>query len=137
VKRVAIAVVGGALTLFGVVLLVLPGPGFVLIAAGLALLAREFPWARRPLDYAMGKARDGLDQVSRSWFFATVDVLTALVLLAAGIVDLVVGLPVMEIVSDVNVIASGLFLLGTVIYARSPGRRAQVVVEVELDVDSR
>jgi hypothetical protein len=124
VKRIAIAVVGGGLTLFGVILLVLPGPGFVLIAAGLALLAREFPWAKRPLDYAMGKARDGLDQVSRNWFFATVDALTGLVLIAAGIVDLVVGLPVMEIVSDVTVIASGLFLLATVIYARRIRPRA-------------
>jgi uncharacterized membrane protein len=124
VKRIATAVVGGGLTLFGVILLVLPGPGFVLIAAGLALLAREFRWAKRPLDYAMGKARDGLDQVSRSWFFATVDALTGLVLIAAGVVDLVVGLPVMEIVSDVTVIASGLFLIGTVIYARRIRPRA-------------
>lgn len=48
-KRVALVVVGGALTLAGVALLVLPGPGFVLVAAGLALLATQFAWATRPL----------------------------------------------------------------------------------------
>lgn len=41
-KRFATAVVGGLLTVIGVILLVLPGPGFVVIAAGLAVLAREF-----------------------------------------------------------------------------------------------
>jgi hypothetical protein len=30
-------------------MLVLPGPGLVVIAAGLALLALEYPWARRLL----------------------------------------------------------------------------------------
>jgi hypothetical protein len=117
-KRVATAIVGGLLTTVGVVLLVLPGPGFVLIAAGLAVLAREFPWAARPLDYAMKRAHQGLDQVARSLAFATLDALAGLALVGAGVIDLTVGLPVLEIVSDVFIIASGLFLIGTVGYAR-------------------
>ena len=38
---------GYALLVLGGTLLVLPGPGLPLIIAGLALLEREAPWARR------------------------------------------------------------------------------------------
>jgi uncharacterized protein (TIGR02611 family) len=34
----------------GIVMLVLPGPGWITIAAGLAVLAAHFHWARRLLD---------------------------------------------------------------------------------------
>jgi uncharacterized protein (TIGR02611 family) len=38
---------GFILLAVGAVLLVLPGPGWLTIAAGLALLGAEFPWAKR------------------------------------------------------------------------------------------
>ena len=40
----------------GVAMLALPGPGWLTIAAGLAVLAGEFPWARRLLDRLKGVA---------------------------------------------------------------------------------
>ena len=43
---------GFALVIAGIFMLVLPGPGIVTIILGLALLAREFRWARRLLDRA-------------------------------------------------------------------------------------
>jgi len=43
-------VIGFTLLLLGVVMLVTPGPGWVAIGLGLALLAAEFVWARRLLD---------------------------------------------------------------------------------------
>ena len=46
-KRVVIAVVGGAVLLVGIALLVLPGPAFLVIPAGLGILALEFEWPRR------------------------------------------------------------------------------------------
>jgi len=46
IRRTAIVVGGFGLLLLGVALLVLPGPGIPLVAAGLALLALEFHWAR-------------------------------------------------------------------------------------------
>jgi uncharacterized protein (TIGR02611 family) len=49
-KRVIRVVVGFTLLILGVLLLVLPGPGWVTIFFGLALLAAEFAWARRLLD---------------------------------------------------------------------------------------
>ena len=47
VKRVVIAVVGGTVLVLGVVMVVLPGPAFLVIPAGLAILALEFAWAKR------------------------------------------------------------------------------------------
>jgi hypothetical protein len=38
---------GWSLLLLGGALLLLPGPGIPLVIAGLALLARDLPWARR------------------------------------------------------------------------------------------
>lgn len=41
---------GFGLLLAGIVMLVIPGPGWLTIAAGLAILAAEFRWARQALD---------------------------------------------------------------------------------------
>ena len=49
-KRVIKIVVGFTLLLIGIVLLVLPGPGWLTIFLGLALLAAEFAWAKRLLE---------------------------------------------------------------------------------------
>lgn len=50
--RVVVAVVGTAIIVGGVVLLPLPGPGWLIIFAGLAVLASEFVWAQRLLHFA-------------------------------------------------------------------------------------
>jgi len=55
-KRVLRIVVGFTLLLIGVVLLVGPGPGWLVILLGLGLLAAEFVWARRLLDSMKEKA---------------------------------------------------------------------------------
>jgi uncharacterized protein (TIGR02611 family) len=47
VKRAIVFVVGGTVLALGVALIVLPGPAFIVIPAGLAILAVEFEWARR------------------------------------------------------------------------------------------
>ena len=48
-RRVVVAVIGMTVLLIGVAMIVLPGPAFVVIPAGLAILATEFVWARRLL----------------------------------------------------------------------------------------
>jgi hypothetical protein len=119
VKTVAVAVLGGLLTLAGIALLVLPGPGFVLVAAGLAVLATQFEWARKPLDYAKDKAGDGIHEVGRSWWRAAFAVLCALALMAVGVLVLAgVDVPFTNAFTAVVLILSGLFLVGTVVYAR-------------------
>lgn len=63
-RWIGVAVVGGTLITVGVVLLVLPGPGLLLIAMGVAVLATEFAWAEATLNRmkqagtaAVGKAK--------------------------------------------------------------------------------
>lgn len=47
-----VAVVGFVLLGVGAALLVLPGPGLLVIAAGIAVLSLEFEWAGRLVDRA-------------------------------------------------------------------------------------
>ncbi len=42
---------GTGLVILGIVLLPLPGPGWVTIGAGLAVLSRDVEWAGRTLDW--------------------------------------------------------------------------------------
>jgi uncharacterized protein (TIGR02611 family) len=48
-KRLVKIVVGFTTLLLGVIMLVTPGPGMLVIIFGLALLAAEFVWAQRLL----------------------------------------------------------------------------------------
>ena len=49
-RKVAVAVIGSTVLLFGIALIVLPGPAFVVIPLGLAILATEFLWAVNSYD---------------------------------------------------------------------------------------
>ena len=50
VRRAFRIVAGFTLLLAGVVMIVTPGPGWLVIFLGLSLLAAEFIWARRLMD---------------------------------------------------------------------------------------
>ncbi|MEZ5582326.1 MAG: PGPGW domain-containing protein [Candidatus Competibacteraceae bacterium] len=56
-RRIVITAVGVTILLIGVALIVLPGPAFVVIPAGLAVLSLEFAWARHWLK----KMKDGVN----------------------------------------------------------------------------
>jgi len=56
IKRVLVGFVGGLVTLIGVVALVAPGPGWLIIFTGLGILDSEFAWAARVLTSARGVA---------------------------------------------------------------------------------
>jgi|SRR6185369_5701830 uncharacterized protein (TIGR02611 family) len=49
--RIVIGVVGVAVVLIGLVLVPLPGPGWLIVLAGLAILSLEFEWAQRLLHF--------------------------------------------------------------------------------------
>ena len=59
-RKTLVAVAGFAVLAVGVAFLFLPAPGVLVIPLGLAILAREFPWAKRFLDWSRDRAR-------RSW----------------------------------------------------------------------
>lgn len=50
--RIIIIVVGLTVIIAGLMMLVLPGPGILVLIAGLAILATEFVWAARLLEHA-------------------------------------------------------------------------------------
>jgi tellurite resistance protein TerC len=50
IKKIIIAVIGFTILIIGIFMIVLPGPAFILITLGLAILATEFVWAKRWLD---------------------------------------------------------------------------------------
>lgn len=67
-KKFFVALIGGTVLLAGIAFLILPGPGLPIVAAGIAILATEFLWARRALRNAKGavakvRRRSGL----RAW----------------------------------------------------------------------
>lgn len=47
IRKVVYSVIGVTVVLIGIVMIVLPGPAFVVIPLGLAILASEYAWARR------------------------------------------------------------------------------------------
>jgi hypothetical protein len=49
-KRIVVFLVGLTLVLVGAALIVLPGPGLLVIAIGIGVLATEFVWATRWLE---------------------------------------------------------------------------------------
>lgn len=57
IYRLAVAVVGVAITVGGLSLVPLPGPGWVIVFVGLAVLASEFSWAERLLVFGRTRLR--------------------------------------------------------------------------------
>ena len=55
--RFAVTLVGGAVLIAGLVMFATPGPGWLAVIAGLAILATEFTWAERLLGWAKFQAK--------------------------------------------------------------------------------
>lgn len=53
--RVVVTVFGGLVLAGGILLIPYPGPGWLVVFAGLAILATEYTWAERVLGYARDK----------------------------------------------------------------------------------
>lgn len=50
-RRFIITVIAVLMLAVGFVLLVLPGPGLIVLLLGVALLSIEYPWAKRLIDW--------------------------------------------------------------------------------------
>jgi uncharacterized protein (TIGR02611 family) len=124
-KQLTVAALGSLLLLSGVVLLVLPGPGLIVIVGGLAVLATQYTWAARPLEHARRRARRELDLVAHSRIRTLISTGGACGLTVAGILELIgVDLPIVTTLSAALLILSGGWVLGTVLYAHMPKRAA-------------
>jgi uncharacterized protein (TIGR02611 family) len=69
-KRIVVLVIGVTVIMIGVALLVLPGPAFIVIPIGLAILATEYAWARRWLRFMKESAEKGADKLNIRSFFS-------------------------------------------------------------------
>ena len=83
-RRVGIAIVGGTILIAGLIMVPYPGPGWLTVFAGLAILATEFAWAQGVLDKAQKYYNSWKAWLMRQswpvrWFFI---VLTGLVVVA-------------------------------------------------------
>ena len=63
--RLSVAAAGFMVLAIGLVMLVTPGPGLLVIIAGLAILAHEFTWAARALEKARLRAAMAKDAALR------------------------------------------------------------------------
>jgi hypothetical protein len=115
VKRVLLGVAGVSLLLVGLALLVLPGPGLLLVLAGLIVLGRAVPAVSRFEEPVRIRSMQAVDaSVASPWRIAG-SVLTGLALIAAGIVwgaRLVPRLPFGGWSTGSSLILSGLVVLG-------------------------
>jgi uncharacterized protein (TIGR02611 family) len=64
--RIGFGIVGALVTLGGVVMLVTPGPAFVLIPIGLAMLSLEFAWAERLLEKSLEQAQMAQEKAAQT-----------------------------------------------------------------------
>jgi len=65
-KRVIISIIGSTVLLIGIITIITPGPAFIIIPAGLGILATEFVWAQRWLKRVKQEIEEGGPTI-RSW----------------------------------------------------------------------
>ena len=64
--RVAAAIGGFLVVLLGIILIPLPGPGLLIVAVGLAVLALEFAWAEHLLERTVDRLGEAGERVKRA-----------------------------------------------------------------------
>jgi putative transmembrane protein PGPGW len=85
-KRWGRLTVGWVLLALGLAALVLPGPGLLMIAAGMAILSQQYLWARKRLAPIRARAMQAAAASVRSWATIGLSVAIALAGVALGIV---------------------------------------------------
>jgi len=94
--RMAVGVVGGLIVALGVLAIPLPGPGWLIVIAGLFVLATEFTWAERLLDFTRRHVKRWSDWVGRQalWVRLVLGLATAAFVYAVLLVTLhLTGVP--------------------------------------------
>jgi uncharacterized protein (TIGR02611 family) len=95
--RIGFGIVGMLVLLGGLVMLVTPGPAFVLIPIGLAMLSLEFVWAERLLEKSLEQAQIAQQKAAQTTRTQRilVGIATALAIAAVGLAWLWWDIPVL------------------------------------------
>lgn len=64
-KKTIIGILGGLVVVLGLIMVPYPGPGWVVVFTGLAILATEFDWAQDILDKLKGWYDEWIDWIKR------------------------------------------------------------------------
>lgn len=67
VRKPLVFIVGTAIVILGLVLLPLPGPGWVIIFLGFAVLATEFAFAEKVRDWLVDQLQLVLSKIKQAW----------------------------------------------------------------------
>jgi len=86
VRRVVLEVLGWALVAGGLAALVLPGPGLLMLFAGLALLSQQYTWAERRVEPVKERAVQAAKDGVQTWPRIVLSLLGVLWLIGAGVV---------------------------------------------------
>ena len=84
-KRVLLEVTGWLLVVAGLAAIVLPGPGLLLLAAGLFVLSQQYEWAEKRVDPILDRALIGAATGVEALWKVVLSVLFALGLVACGV----------------------------------------------------
>jgi uncharacterized protein (TIGR02611 family) len=94
--RIAVGVVGALIVAVGIVAIPLPGPGWLIVIAGLFVLATEFLWAERLLEFTKKHVKRWTDWVGDQpvWVRILIALATAAFVYGVLVVTLhVLGVP--------------------------------------------
>jgi uncharacterized protein (TIGR02611 family) len=123
-RKSAVTILGVALLVVGLAMMVLPGPGILVIVAGLAVLATEYVWARSLLDKARTQAEKAQEAAVASRLRTVGTMLFGLALIGLGVAMLVVDVdvPFWSGITGSVLIVTALILLTTTYLTLRTGR---------------
>ncbi len=128
IRKTSVTVLGWVLVAAGIAALILPGPGLLLLLAGLVVLSQEYEWARRRVEPVRVKAFDVAAAGVETWPRILVSGLAAIGVVAVGlfwwadpeIPEIWVvgpGLPFGGWATGSGLVLSGVVALGLLVYS--------------------
>lgn len=131
-RRIAVTVVGTVILAVGLVLLVAPGPGLLVIALALIVFAVEYEWARRQLTAVRARARSAADKAAASRVATASAILFGVGAIGlGGMLIFTDVLPLSGVGTGASVALGGLTVLITTAYSVRELRRAEKADEIE------
>jgi divalent metal cation (Fe/Co/Zn/Cd) transporter len=133
-RRIAVTVVGTVILAVGVVLLVAPGPGLLVIVLALVVFAVEYEWARRHLAAVRARALSAAHKAAASRVATACAVLFGVGAIGLGAVLIFTdALPLSGAGTGAGVAVGGLTVLATIAYSLWELRRAERAGQGEAD----